>query len=237
MPVEAVNLNTQQYPRMSSFQTGKDISYGHINMPQKNPDSTVTKWEKTRALIGATAGTAIPLARIMKKQNVKNLFDIKYGVKEMLTIAAGGNLGGILLSSIGEKKRDKIKKWKEGAFQMTLTAAPMLIVDNIIKYCEKSKNPKINNNLTKIAASVAGVTIGSHAAIALFNGLRSDKEAHKPKRELKLIDMVANLDDAVAVCVLAKVPFADKIHVERILPFIYTFCGYRSGTGDNKHSH
>lgn len=236
MPVTAVNINTLQPPCMNDFQTGKNISYGHINMPQKNPDSTVTKWEKTRAFIGAAAGTALPVAMIMKKQNTKNFFNIKYGVKEMLAIAAGGNLGGILLSSIGEKKRDKIKKWKEGIFQMTITAAPMLLVDNIIKFCEKSNNPKINNNLTKIAASVAGVAIGSQAAIALFNRLRSDKEARKPKRELKLIDMVANLDDVVAVCVLAKIPFADKIHIERVLPFIYTFCGYRSGTGDNRHS-
>ena len=57
----------------------------------------------------------------------------------------------------------------------------------------------------------------------------------KPKRELKLIDMIANLDDAVAVCVLAKIPFADKIHIERALPFIYSFCGYRSGTGENRY--
>lgn len=118
---------------------------------------------------------------------------------------------------------------------MTLTSAPMLLVDTVIKYCEKSKNPKINNNFTKIGASVAGVAIGSHTAIALFNKLRNEKEAAKPKRELKLIDMIANLDDAVAVCVLAKIPFADKIHIERFLPFIYSFCGYRSGTGDNRH--
>ena len=44
----------------------------------------------------------------------------------------------------------KLKKWKEGAFQMSLTATPMLLVDGIIKLCEKSKNPRINNNFTKI---------------------------------------------------------------------------------------
>lgn len=65
--------------------------------------------------------------------------------------------------------------------------------------------------------------------------MRSDKEAKKPKRELKLIDMIANLDDAVAILVLAKIPFADKIHIERALPFIYSFCGYRSGSADVKH--
>lgn len=235
MPIEAVTQNTPTYSRMNTFLTGKEISYGHINMPVKNPESTVTKGEKERAFAGAVIGTAIPAVMIMKKQKIKNLFHIKYGIKEMLSLAAGGNLGGILLSSVGETKKDKRKKWREGAFQMTLTSAPMLLVDTVIKYCEKSKNPKINNNFTKIGASVAGVAIGSHTAIALFNKLRNEKEAAKPKRKLKLIDMIANLDDAVAVCVLAKIPFAGKIHIERFLPFIYSFCGYRSGTGDNRH--
>ena len=109
------------------------------------------------------------------------------------------------------------------------------MVDGSIKLCEKSKNKKINNNFVKILASVTGVVIGSNTAMAIFNSLRSDKEAKKPKRELKLKDMIANIDDAVAICVLAKIPFADKIHIERALPFIYSICGYRSGTGDRKH--
>ncbi len=47
--------------------------------------------------------------------------------------------------------------------------------------------------------------------------------------------MIANLDDAVAICVLAKIPFADKIHIERALPFTTSICGYRSVTGDRKN--
>ena len=236
MPIEAVTAYNQPLHRMSNFQNGNSkVAYGHMNMPQKNPESTVTKWDKFKALSGSVAGVSIPVMYLMKKQNTKNLFKLKYGVTEMLSMAACGNIGGILLSSIGESKNDKLKKWKEGAFQMTLTATPMLLVDGIIKFCEKSKNPKINNNFTKIIASIAGVAVGSNAAIALFNRLRSGKEAKKPKRELKLVDMVANLDDAVAVCVLAKIPFADKIHIERALPFIYSFCGYRSGTGENRY--
>mgnify|MGYP006916369472 CR=1 FL=1 len=138
------------------------------------------------------------------------------------------------MSSIGEPKEDIKKKWKEGAFQMALTSAPLLLVDGSIALCSKSKKPIINNNFTKIICSILGVTIGSNSAAALFNSLRSEKEAKKPKRELKLKDMIANLDDAVAICVLAKIPFVDKIHIERALPFIYSICGYRSGTGDRK---
>jgi len=221
---------------MANFQAGqREITYGQINMPRKNPENNITTKDKLKAGIGAVTGVMIPLSMFMKKQNTKNVFKVKYKVKEMLTMAACGNAGGILLSSIGEPKEDKLKKWKEGAFQMTLTSIPMLLVDGIISFCEKSKNPKINNNFTKIAGSVAGVAIGSNTAIYIFNKLRGGKDVKKPERELKLIDMIANLDDAVAVCVLAKIPFADKIHIERALPFIYSFCGYRSGTGENRY--
>lgn len=234
-----IDINTpyrQQNFRMSNFQSGKrEITYGKINLPDKSHQTEITTKDKLKAGIGSVTGVMIPLSIFMKKQHTKNPFKVKYKVANMLTMAACGNAGGILLSSIGEPKEDKLKKWKEGAFQMTLTSIPMLLVDGVISLCEKSKNPKINNNLTKIAGSIAGVAIGSNTAIYIFNKLRGGKDVKKPERELKLVDMIANLDDAVAVCVLAKIPFADKIHIERALPFIYSFCGYRSGTGENRY--
>ena len=85
-------------------------------------------------------------------------------------------------------------------------------------------------------ASGIGVAIGSSSALALSNKLRNDKDAKKPKRELKPIDMIANVDDLAAILVLAKIPFADKIHIERVLPLVYSFCGYRAGTADKRSS-
>ena len=214
----------------------KPIAYGHLDLSsdRKDPEHKHTK-DKALAAIGAVAGVTVPLLSFMKAQKIKNPFKVQYKVQHMLTMAACGNIGGILLSSIGKTKSDQLKKWKEGAFQMILTSCPMLLVDGAIKLCEKSKNPKINNNFMKIVGSVIGVAIGSNAAVAVSNKLRDEHEAKNPKRELKLTDMIANLDDAVAICVLAKIPFADKIHIERALPFIYSFCGYRSGTGDFRH--
>ena len=229
MAVEAINTyNTPQ----NRYKKRKEISYGRIDI--ETPTIEEHTKDKVLAGIGSAVGVSIPLLNFMKKQNVKNPFNVKYKVQHMLTMADCANIGGILLSSIGEDKSDKIKKWKEGAFQMLLTSMPMLLVDGSIKLCEKSKNTKINNNFTKIITSIAGVVIGSNTALAVSNKLRDSKDAQKPKRELKLRDMIANLDDAVAICVLAKIPFADKIHIERALPIIYAICGYRSGTGDNK---
>lgn len=239
MSIASINSLTPQHQGITGFpQKGKAISYGYMNI-KKSPDvkqngKDITSKDKILAATGGILGVSIPLLTFMKMQKAPNIFKVKYKVQHMLTMAACGNIGGIMMSSIGEPKSDKIKKWKEGAFQMSLTSLPMLLVDGSIKLCEKSKNKKINNNLVKILASITGVAIGSNTAIFISNKLRSDKEAKKPKRELKLVDMIANLDDAVAICVLAKIPFADKIHIERALPFIYSFCGYRSGTGDRK---
>lgn len=232
-------VNKKHY--MSTFPTKnrKEISYGYMNLNKSEETKLygrdITTKDKILAAAGSILGVSIPLLTFMKRQKAPDIFHVKYKVKHMLTMAASANIGGILLSSIGEPKNDKIKKWKEGAFQMALTSLPMLLVDGTIKLCEKSKNAKINNNIVKIIASVAGVAIGSNTAMAIFNNMRSEHEAKKPKRELKLKDMIANIDDAVAICVLAKIPFADKIHIERALPFIYTICGYRSGTGDRKY--
>lgn len=231
MAVSSINA---QNSTIGGFSTSrKNISYGYIDVSKQKAQEANNKKDRILAGIGSTSAVALTAVGIMKAQEVKNPFHIKYSVPVMLSIAAAGNIGGVLLSSIGETKSDKKKKWKEGAFQMMLTAAPMLLVDGALSLCAKTK--KFNNNFCKIVASCVGVAIGSNSALYVSNKLRSDKEAKKPKRELKLIDMIANLDDAVAILVLAKIPFADKIHIERALPFIYSFCGYRSGSADVKH--
>ena len=39
----------------------------------------------------------------------------------------------------------------------------------------------------------------------------------------------SNIDDALGVLILAKVPIAEKLHVDKTLPAIYSWCGYRAG--------
>lgn len=239
MAVSSINANITPIHTMTSFLANrKEISYGYINV--KNSSSTEYKKQKPTAkdkilaALGGMLGAGTTLAVLMKRQKIKNPLHVQYKVGSMLTMAACANTGGILLSSIGAPAANQKKKWKEGAFQFILTSAPMLLVDGAIKLCSKSPKKIINNNFTKILASIAGVAIGSNTAIAVSNKLREGKETKKPKRELKPIDMIANLDDAVAIMVLAKIPFAKKIHIERALPVIYSFCGFRSGTGDKR---
>lgn len=239
MAIEPIATNVYQTHSINEFKHNrKNISYGYMNLQKSNDsENGLSKKDRILAGLGSTIGVGATVLAYMKHQKVSNMFKLEYNAYKMIGMAAAGNIGGILLSSIGESKKDQKKKWKEGAFQMSLTTLPLLLVDGSIKLVEKAKSKKINNNLVKILVSIAGVTIGSNTAIAISNKLRNDKEAKKPKRELKLIDMVANIDDVVAIMVLAKIPFAKKIKIERMLPFIYAFCGYRSGTGDKKTSH
>lgn len=238
-PVSSYSINSKNHPSSVFSQFGgREISCGYMYLPErdrvKKKKEKFTP-EKVRALVGSIGGVALVLGTLMKKQKVKNPLHVDYKVSQMLTMAAAGNCGGILLSSIGEPAKDKKKKWKEGAFQMILTSAPLLFVDGGIKLCAKSKNKLVNNNFAKIIASIAGVYTGSHLAVWVSNKLRSEKEAKKPERELKPIDMIANFDDAVAILVLTRLPFTKYLHPERLLPFIYSFCGYRSGTGDTRN--
>ncbi len=207
-----------------------DISYGQISLS----DSEKKNFSKENllAFIGSLGGVLTVLGGMMKHQKVKNPFNLEYKVQHMLTMAGCADMGGILLSSAGKNSSEQKKKWEEGAFQFALTSTPLIFVDTILKQCSKASSKLINNNLTKIIASVAGVYTGSHLALWISNKLRNKKEAQKPNRELKPVDMIANLDDAVAIMVLAKIPFADKIQIKHLLPFIYSFCGYRSGTGN-----
>ena len=174
------NIEHRPNPNLVGFMPArKNISYGYIDMSQSVKEKQVPKKDKVLAGIGSTFGALSVLAYCMKRQKIKNPLKVEYTVKEMLSMAAAGNIGGIVMGSIGEKASDIKKKWKEGAFQMVLTAAPMLLVDGTIKLCNKSKNPKINNNFMKIVASAIGVAVGSKTAIKLSNFLRNDKEQIK----------------------------------------------------------
>jgi len=225
-PISTLNNNSRRF------------SFGYINLEDEDASDlkqqNLLNRDKILAGIGSVAGVSLVVGSMMKIQKTKNPMNLRYTVVEMLSMAGMGNIGGIVLSSVGKDSKAQKKKWKEGAFQMLLTSIPMLSVDGVIKLCSKSRNKLINNNFTKILASICGVYVGSHTALAVSNKLRNEPNSAKPKRKLKFVDMVANLDDAVAIMVLAKIPFADKIRIERLLPFIYSFCGFRSGTGDKR---
>ena len=114
-PVSSYSINSKNHPSSVFSQFGgREISCGYMYLPErdrvKNKKEKFTP-EKVRALVGSIGGVALVLGTLMKKQKVKNPLHVDYKVSQMLTMAAAGNCGGILLSSIGEPAKDKKKKW------------------------------------------------------------------------------------------------------------------------------
>ena len=67
-----------------------------------------------------------------------------------------------------------------------------------------------------------------HLAAKLSNKI-NDPQDKVPDRKLTFKDSIANIDDALGVLILAKVPIAEKLHIDKTLPAIYSWCGYRAG--------
>ncbi len=192
----------------------------------RNEVREITTGDKIKAGVGAIAGTVLPMMFMMKKQNVKNPFKLQYGLQEIIGMSASSIVGGVAVGMIGENKKTNENKLKEGLFQFMNASIPTWIVGGVLKLCESSKN--FNNIPGKIMSIAGGLIVGMYGAASVSN-LICDPHDKRPDRKLTLKDCLINIDDALGVLVLAKFPCADKLHFERLLPFIFAYCGYRSG--------
>ncbi|MCM1004644.1 MAG: hypothetical protein NC408_09950 [Candidatus Gastranaerophilales bacterium] len=185
-----------------------------------------TTQDKIKAAAGSFVGVALPIAMMMKKQGVRNPHKLKYTLPDMIILSGTPILGGVTAGMIGNDKDTNIAKTKEGVFQFLNAAIPTWLTGASIRLCETST--RFNNIPAKIASITGSLLIGMHGAASVSNLICDPKDKY-PDRKLDLKDSLANIDDMLGVFVLAKFPFADKIHLEKILPFIYSYCGYRAG--------
>ena len=182
--------------------------------------------DKVQAFSGAVLGTALTLFAMMKKQKVKNPLKLEYGLKEMIVLSGTPILGGVTIGMIGNDMETNLAKSREGVFQFLNAAIPTWLAGATLRLCETTKG--LNNAGVKLLSTAATVLIGMHGAASMSNIICDPKDNH-PDRKLTLLDSIANLDDLVGVLVLAKFPIVNKLHLDKLLPAIYTFCGYRAG--------
>ena len=185
-----------------------------------------TNIDKLQAATGALIGTAIPMLFMMKKQGIKNPLKLKYGLKEMLILSGCPIVGGVSIGMIGNDKDTNLAKSREGVFQFLNAAVPTWLAGATLKWCETTKG--LNNAPAKLLSIAATILIGMHGAASLSNIICDPKDKY-PDRKLSILDSLANIDDLVGVLVLAKFPIIDKLHLDKLLPAIYAFCGYRAG--------
>ena len=182
--------------------------------------------DRFQAGIGAILGTVLPMAFMMKRQRIKNPFKLEYGLKEMLILSATSIMGGVGVGMIGNEPCSNWNKSREGVFQFMNAAIPTWLAAATLRWCETT--PKINNNFSKIVATAATILVGMQGAASVSN-IICDPKDERPDRKLTFLDSLANIDDLVGVLVLAKFPFVKALHIDKLLPAIYAFCGYRAG--------
>lgn len=187
---------------------------------------TINQNDKLKAGIGSVAGTLAGCLYCAKKQNVKNIFKIHYNLEDMVLLSASSIIGGVAAGMINEEKQTRENRLKEGFFQFLNASLPAWVAAGALKLSETSKN--FNNVPGKVLSSVGGLIVGMYGAASLANVISDPKDKH-PDRKLTLIDCFANIDDAIGVLVLSKIPLIDKLHIEKLLPFVYYYCGYRAG--------
>lgn len=203
----------------------KETLMGKLHYLRTHQDNIPESYTKALSAIGGVVGTAIPLLMIAKKQKVKP-FDVEYGLGEMCALAIGGITGAVTGGAIGADKQERKRKVNEGVFQFLNVAVPAGFVAGVTKLTKSV--PALNNTPTKIVGVVVGLATGIMSAVKLSNFIVDPKDK-EPDRKLTVKDAIANLDDAAGVLVLADVKCAKKMKIERVIPFISAYCGYRAG--------
>ena len=193
----------------------------------KQPNSKKSN-TKAKALIGATIGTILPLAIMMKNQKTKNPLKLDYKLKDILVLSASSIAGGMLGGMYKENNEVKKNKFKEGVFQLLNASLPAISVAGMLKLCKKQK---INNIPCKIGAVASGIAFGMFAAIKSANKIFDPHDIH-PDRKIGPKDFIASADDAVGALALGKFPIIKTLHLDKALPLAFGYCGYRAGKAE-----
>lgn len=216
---------TETYNQKSVFNSFNNINYlrkGYIKRYRNHSAYEVEMNTKVNSAFGAIWGTLIPMI-ILGKIQKKNLFKIDYGLKEMLVVAAGSIIGGVI-GGVESDKSAKKEKINEGVFQFMNAAIPAALVEGLTKW---TKNIESMQKIpTKIATTLGAVGVGMFAAAKISN-LICDPYDKVPDRKLSMKDSIANIDDAIGAFIIAKIPHVEKL--KGIIPAVYAWCGYRAG--------
>ncbi len=210
-----------EYPDVNAYATANRFILRRNHSDHKESNS-----DKIQAGIGALVGTILPMAIMMKRQGVKNPLKLHYGLKEMLILSATSVMGGVACGMIGNDAKTNWNKSREGIFQFMNAAIPTWLAAATLRWCETT--PKMNNSFSKLMATAATILVGMQGAASVSNVICDPKDK-RPDRKLTILDSLANIDDLVGVLVLAKFPIVEKLHIDKLLPAIYAFCGYRAG--------
>lgn len=218
--------NTQSKNTYASFKSSEQVKKAYVSRRYHNSELVDFK-TKMKAATGGIIGTALPLVYFTRKNpGLKSVINMKYGLKEMLVTSISGIMGGAAFGMIGEPSKKQERKRKEAIFQIMNCTLPLLGVAGFLKLTDKFK--ELDNKPAKITGTILGVAFGMWGGARISNKINDPKDL-EPDRKIEMKDAIANIDDVFSALVLAKFPFIDKLHIEKTLPLIFAWCGYRAG--------
>ena len=220
-----------------------NIFTGNANRQSNNSDDK--KKISIPAALGAVGGALVSVGVIGKLTKGKLTFDVfEQGSlpKDLGAVIAvssssilGGLFGGLLEAKSDEDKKAKVK---ESLFDISTVVIPSTIATSVLALANKAK---VKSPLVQVAATVLGIGLGmplAQKAVGVFDKFvhKDDPDVKLEQRKLKPQDYFVHVDDILALAIISKVPFAKQLHADKILPFIYAWCGFESGstTANNK---
>lgn len=216
----------------------ESLKQNPLNIKKPNQEKKPKENISYPALFGSLVGALAPVVAISKLRKGKLSFDIfesgslKKDLATVLTVStsavAGGLAGGLTDSKTKEDKKAKVK---EAIFHTLTVAIPATIATGVLGIAKKANyKGKLPNVLAPIIGIGAGMKLAQGATNAIDKHVfNKDNLNFEPKRKLKLEDYIVHIDDILALMILSKVPLANKIHADKILPLIYAWSGYEAG--------
>lgn len=171
-----------------------------------------------------------------KFKAVWNMFEIE-NYKQILATTTGGVAGGFLEGlKYSKTKEEKEAKCKEGIFEFLNNMTPTTLVAMGVEYSKKTgKMKSVPAKAALILGSVVGGMFIANKASNKINQKIFDKnKPEKEKREFKPVDCLVHVDDLLNLAVLIKIPLANKLQVDKLLPFIYARSGYEVAMAKEK---
>jgi len=180
-------------------------------------------------------GKALPkdvFEKLSVKEKGKALwksFGIDYGFKEVMLVSMSSILGGVTGGIIFDKETKPREKVKEGVHKALAQAIPAVMVSGLALLAGKAK---IKSPIKEIASVGLGIGFGMPIANKVSNALNKNvfKEKDYEERKIKPTDYLMHTDDIVSAMVLARVPFVNTLHLDKILAAVFAHEGYEAGT-------
>lgn len=236
---------------LDSVTTPKCFSAFNSSKYIKDKDTEVPAKVKAASIIGSAAGTLGTAYLIARKQGrVLNksvgMFGVKYNEPELIGVAIGSILGGLVFGGVADDKKYLPIKIKEGIHQTVANVlAPLLLISGLNKIYDKypiKKLPQFAENkgikkfvneaekmLPRLGIAVVGLVCGVMAGTVVANKING-LEGTEKERHIKPIDYIYHPDDFAAAFAVADKRNVLQKFVSKIIPPVFMFHGYDTGT-------